>query len=111
MIKKIIKKIKIYSLALFSVLIFFSCAKKWSRKDTETVLKNTMDQYLNHSPKIDSSRVKFKVLDVIYFEEEQYYRCNFQVNMKEKMSDHLLDTTGAMNAKISKDFKTVSRIN
>jgi hypothetical protein len=105
------KKIRVFSLALFSGLILFSCAKKWSRKDTEEGLKSAMNQYLNHSPKIDTSRVKFNVLDVVFFEEDQYYRCNFQVNMKEKMNDHLLDTTGAMNAKISKDFKTVTRIN
>jgi hypothetical protein len=105
------KKIRGFSLALFSGLILFSCAKKWSRKDTEEGLKSAMNQYLNHSPKIDTSRVKFNVLDVVFFEEDQYYRCNFQVNMKEKMNDHLLDTTGAMNAKISKDFKTVTRIN
>ena len=68
-----------------------------------------MDLYLNHQPKIDTSRVKFKVLEVSFFEAKLGYICDFKVNMKDRRDSTLIDTTGIMNANISKDFKEVSR--
>ena len=96
-------------IALAGGLFFSSCLKKDSRKQTEENLKTAMDLYLNHQPKIDTSRVKFKVLEVSFYEAEMGYICNFKVNMKEKTDSVLTDTTGYMNANISKDFKDVSR--
>lgn len=96
-------------IALAGGLFFGSCLKKDDRKQTEENLKTAMDLYLNHQPKIDTSRVKFKVLEVTYFEEKLGYICDFKVNMKEKKDNMLMDTTGHMNANISKDFKEVSR--
>jgi hypothetical protein len=104
-----LKKIRFLTAALFSGLILISCVKKTSRKDTEDGLKNAMGMYLNHSPKIDTSRVKFDVLEVSYFEEKEYYVCHFKVNMKQERNNQLLDTTGLMTAHISKDLKNVSR--
>jgi hypothetical protein len=104
-----LKKFRFLTAALFSGLILISCVKKTSRKDTEDGLKNAMGLYLNHSPKIDTSRVKFNVLEVTYFEDKEYYVCHFKVNMKQERKDRLLDTTGSMSAHISKDFKDVSR--
>lgn len=68
-----------------------------------------MDLYLNHQPRIDTSRVKFNVLYVAFFEDKTFYLCNFKVNMKEKRVNQIFDTTGTMSARISKDFKNVSR--
>ncbi len=79
------------------------------REDINESLKSAMDLYLNHQPRIDTSGVKFRVLDVIYFEDKTYYICNFKVNMKGMRTNQLFDTTGAMSARISKDFKNVSR--
>lgn len=90
--------------------LLFSCAKKISKKDVEESLKSSMGLYLNHQPRIDTSRVKFNVLEVIYFEDKTFYLCNFKVNMKEKRVNQIFDTTGTMSARISKDFKNVSRI-
>ena len=90
-------------------IFFNSCVKKDSRKDTEENLKTAMDVYLNHQPQIDTNRVKFKVLEVTFFEGKLGYICNFKVNMKERRNSTLTDTTGFMNANISKDFKDVSR--
>ncbi len=71
-----------------------------------------MDQYLNHQRKIDTSIVKFKVVDVVFFEDKSVYIYrNFRVNMKTTQDDHVVDTTGAMSARISKDFRDVSRTN
>jgi|GEM_PF-1389776 len=90
-------------------IFFSSCLKKDNRKQTEENLKTAMDLYLNHQRKIDTSRVKFKVLEVTFFEGKLGYICNFKVNMKEKRDSMLTDTTGFMDANISKDFKDVSR--
>jgi len=87
----------------------FSCIKKTSRKELETELKTAMELSLNHQPRIDTSLIKFKVLEVSYYEGKKVYTCEFKVNMKQKMPDRLIDTVGYMNADISKDFKTVER--
>ena len=79
------------------------------KEDVQESLKSAMDLYLNHQPMIDTSGVKFSVLEVIYFEDKSNYICNFKVNMKGKRVNQLFDTTGAMSARISKDFKNVSR--
>jgi hypothetical protein len=102
-------KTAVIMIALAGGLFFSSCLKKDDRKQTEENLKTAMDLYLNHQPKIDTSRVKFKVLEVTFFEEKLGYICDFKVNMKERRDTMLLDTTGHMNANISKDFKDVSR--
>jgi hypothetical protein len=96
-------------LIILSGFLFFSCVKKTTRKETEESLKTAMDLYLNHQPKIDTSKVKFNVLEVIYFEDKSIYICNFKVHMKARNNDQIIDTTGAMRARISKDFRTVSR--
>jgi hypothetical protein len=51
----------------------------------------------------DSANIKFRVLDVVYYDDEltNMYDCEFKVNMKTKS----LDTTGIMKANISKDLK------
>jgi hypothetical protein len=95
--------------ALTGGIFFSSCLKKDNRKQTEENLKTAMDLYLNHQRQIDTSRVKFKVLEVTFFEGNLGYICNFKVNMKEKRDSILTDTTGFMNANISKDFKDVTR--
>jgi hypothetical protein len=96
-------------IVLSSGIFFNSCLKKDSRKDTEENLKTAMELYLNHQRQIDTSRVKFKVLEVTFFEGKLGYICNFKVNMKEKKDVAVTDTTGFMDANISKDFKDVSR--
>jgi len=69
-----------------------------------------MGLYLNHQPRIDTSKTKFNVLTVSYFEDSvKGYICEFQVNMKQQLPERLVDTVGYMNALVSKDFKTVVR--
>ncbi len=103
------KKIQRIILIIFSSFLFFSCVKKTNRKETEESLKTAMGLYLNHQPKIDTSKVKFNVLEVIYYEDKSFYICNFKVNMKARKDNQMIDTVGAMSARISKDFRTVSR--
>ena len=100
-------------LALFIVFLcgifLFSCLKKDNKKQVEENLKTAMDLYLNHNPKVDTSRVKFKTLEVSYFEAKMGYICDFKVNMKDKRDSMILDTTGMMSANVSKDFRDVTR--
>ncbi|HEV3222931.1 MAG TPA: hypothetical protein VGZ90_08640 [Puia sp.] len=104
-----IKLIRIVFTSMLCGIIVSSCVKKMSNEDVQENLKAAMSLYLNHQPRIDTSRVKFNVLEVIYFEDKTKYLCNFKVNMKEKRINQLFDTTGNMSARISKDFKNVSR--
>jgi hypothetical protein len=96
-------------IAILSGLLIFSCIKKTSKKEVEENLKTAMGLYLNHQPRLDTSRVKFKVLEVTYFEDKMAYLCEFRVNMKTKENSQIKDTIGMMAANVSKDFKTVSR--
>ncbi len=98
-------------LVIFSSFISFSCVKKESKKDVEENLKTAMGLYLNHKPGMDTSRVKFNILEVAYFEDKTGYICDFKVTMKEKTGNQVRDTTGMMGATISKDYKDVTRRN
>ncbi|HEY4935861.1 MAG TPA: hypothetical protein VII44_04740 [Puia sp.] len=82
-----------------------------SRKEVEESLKTAMELYLNHGPRIDTSRIKFNVLEVAFFEDTAVYICDFKVHLKEKRIDRMIDTTGSMSARISKDFKNITRTN
>jgi hypothetical protein len=86
-----------------------SCIKKMNRQELEDNLKTAMEQSLNNQPRIDTSRLKFTVKEVKFFEGKKVYNCEFKVNMKQKLPDRFVDTVGYMSADISKDFKTVSR--
>ena len=105
------KKIPTVFIVVLSGILFFSCVKKTSKKETEENLKTAMGLYLNHQPRVDTALVKFKVLEVTYFEEKNVYLCEFKVNLKQKVNNQLVDTTGIMSANISKDFRDVSRKN
>jgi hypothetical protein len=96
-------------LSLSGIFFLGACIKKDSPKQIEENLKISMELSLNHNPRIDTSRVKFKVLEVTYFEAPKGFICEFKVNMKEKRDGELKDTTGMMSANISKDFKNVTR--
>jgi hypothetical protein len=106
-----LKEFRIIGIVFLSSIILLSCVKKPAKNEVELDLKNAMGLYLNHQPRIDTSKVKFDVLSVTFYEASKGYICEFKVNMKQQLPDRLLDTTGFMNANISKDFKTVSRKN
>ncbi len=106
------KKLRVVIISLLGLFFFISCIKKDNAEtDLEENLKTAMDLSLNHHPRIDTARVKFKVLEVAYYEAKNGYICDFKVNMKERRDGQLNDTTGMMSANISKDFKDVTRRN
>ena len=101
------KKIICLVLIISFLLVDGACIKKSSKSDIERGLKAAMARSLNSGPGIDTSIVKFTVLDVAYFEEKTTYACEFKVNMKTSK----IDTTGMMSANISKDFEKILRKN
>src|SRR5882757_1954137 len=103
------KKFSTFLFVFLCGIFLHSCLKKDDKKQTEENLKTAMDLYLNHNPKVDTSRVRFKTLEVSYYEAKMGYICDFKVNMKEKRDTTILDTTGMMSANVSKDFRDVSR--
>ena len=95
-----------------SAFLFFglmlSCKAKNTSGGLENDLKTTMQTYLYQDKNNDSTNIKFRVLDVVYYDDKlkNMYDCEFKVNMKTQS----LDTTGTMKANISKDFKKVVRL-
>ena len=100
-------KFKLLVLTVAVLLISTSCARKTSTADLEANLKAAMARSLNSDPDIDSTKVKFTVLGVSYYEEKNTYACEFKVNMKTPN----IDTTGMMSANVSKDFVHILRKN
>ena len=82
------------------------CKRKLSRDDVENQLKLAMYRTLTTGPRFDSSKTRFEVKSVIFFEDKIYYDCQFTVRMKLSSG---FDTTGIMAARISKNFEEVKR--
>jgi hypothetical protein len=94
-------------LLIFALLLFFgiACKRHLSHTDIENQLKSSMHKFLIKRKDYDSSKLKFDVQKVYFFEEKNSYDCEFVVRMR----SNGYDTTGVMTATISKDFTRVSR--
>lgn len=88
-----------------ALMLSFACQQKPTPADLENRLKRTMSAFLYKSINNDSSKVKFEVNQVIYFEDKEFYECEFNVKMLR--DGH--DTTNGMKARIAKDFSKVVR--
>ncbi len=82
-----------------------SCQKKPKPAEVQEHLRKAMSGFLYESVHNDSSKVKFDVKDVVFFEDKEYYECEFNVRMLQEGKD----TTGVMRARITKDFVKVNR--
>lgn len=91
---------------LFLVIFFASCAINEKKADPREALKAAMVDFLYKSNSYDSSKVKYRAEEVIYYEDVKYYDCEFKVKM---LREGFPDTAGSMRAFISKDFKEVKR--
>ncbi len=87
------------------VFTFAACKRHVSKNYVEDRLKTTMKAFLTNKKGLDTTRTRFTVLSVVYFEDSTFYDCEFNVNLKEGN----LDTTGVMSARISKDFVVLKR--
>jgi len=87
------------------IFILTNCKRHLSKDYVEEHLKDSMKSFLYNKKNLDTTKTKFTVLSVTYFEDSTFYDCEFKVNLKEGN----LDTTGIMSARISKDFSVVKR--
>jgi hypothetical protein len=92
---------------IFALLLFagMSCKRKLSRSDVEIQLKSAMHEFLIRRPNYDSTKLKYEVQKVYFYEDKTAYDCEFVVHMWVNG----YDTSGVMTASISKDFSSVKR--
>ncbi|MHA4811914.1 hypothetical protein ACX0G9_27710 [Flavitalea flava] len=97
--------LKLYIAGLFAI----GCKRKLSpaegKEQLQEHLKSSMLTYLQHENGYDSTRERFEVLDVTYYEDHHFYICEFTVRLLQKGRD----TSGIMTGTVSKDFLTVRR--
>ena len=79
---------------------------------TQDNLKEAWLNFLQHGRNFDSTKAKFEVLKVTYFEDSAYadsayYICEFKVRLK--IPSQNLDTVGIMHGTVSKDFFIIHR--
>ncbi len=91
--------------AIFVLLCLLGCQKKPKPAEVEMHLKKAMSEFLFNSANKDTSSVKFNVKEVLYFEDVEFYECEFNVAMKQNGKD----TVGVMKARVTKDFSNVTR--
>lgn len=87
------------------VLLAFACKSKPSHEAIEADLKKAMLKSLYEAVHNDSSKVKYQIQQVYFFEEKDFYDCEFRVQMYQQGHD----TLGVMKAAITKDFSKVTR--
>jgi hypothetical protein len=97
---------KTFATALALSIIAMACQRHLTRQETEKQLMTSFYNYLIVQKNYDPAKVKFDVKSVAYYEDKDYYVCQFQVNMKLTTG---LDTTGTMQGRVSKDFTRVNR--
>jgi hypothetical protein len=81
------------------------CKRKLTASEKEASLIKSMREYLYNGINNDSSKVKFDVQTANYFEDKNFFECEFKV----RVISPGRDTTGTMTARISKDFSKVFR--
>ena len=88
-------------------VLIVSCKAKVKPDETvQARLETAMRQFLYNSVNNDSTKVKYTMQGVNYYEEKNSYDCEFTVRMQLKN----VDTVGVMRANITKDYKRVRRL-
>lgn len=92
-------------------LVLLACIHKKNPTELNQQLKVAMTDYLNNNPKV-KGKIAYEVKSVVYFEEANYYICEFKVQMTNAISEPStpkLDTLGEMKVKVDKKFKVIGR--
>ena len=92
--------------ALFFIAALTACNANEQPENLKVKLQAAMQDYLYKSINYDSSKAKYAVTNVVYFEEKTSFTCEFTVLLKVAGRK---DTIGTMGAFVSKDFATVTR--
>jgi len=95
---------------LARILLLFiavACNRNPDPEEIQAKLKAAMLDYMYSRVNYDSTKVKYYVIgDVIYYDDPQYYICDFKMNMK---ITGVKDTVGIKRLYITHDFKVISR--
>jgi len=83
-----------------------SCKRKLSPAEVKVNLEKAMANYLKKEQEDLSSTLRFEMVDVDYFEDREFYDCEFKVRL---LRDGGKDTTGVIKSKITKDFSKVTK--
>ena len=97
---------KIYLILLVCSITAVACQRKLSPREIKENLERSMTQFLQKEQGPDMSPLNFKMVDVIYYEEANYYTCEFTVRLTRPDGS---DTTGIIKSRITKDFSTVTK--
>jgi signal recognition particle GTPase len=98
--------------------VFFMVAcntiKNQTPEQVQQNLTTAMQNFLQKTQQRDSNKVIFTVKSVAYYEEAQYYICDFKVHMQNNpqimANIPKIDTVGTMHCRITKDFQNVTRV-
>jgi hypothetical protein len=86
------------------LIITIGCKRKLSASEIKDNLEKAMTTYLMNEQQRDSTHFRFSIEDVDYFEDKEYYDCQFKVHLfREEGSD----TTGIIKGKVAKDFSAI----
>ncbi len=96
---------KIFFVLSWILITLVSCEKKPKTADVNEHLNKAMRKFLYGTVNNDSSKVKFDVQEVLFYEAANFYECEYKVHMVSPGKD----TTGIMKARVSKDFTKVNR--
>jgi hypothetical protein len=93
---------------LLVIIVMITACKMNTKERVEAQLKQAMLKQLFEDHGSDSSIVKFRIENVVFYNDKvrHFYDCEFKVRM---ITGSNSDTTGTMAARISEDFKTVGR--
>ncbi|HTI91986.1 MAG TPA: hypothetical protein VL727_15440 [Puia sp.] len=97
---------KVYPILLALGLTAVSCQRKLSPSEVKENLERSMTEFLQKEQGQDTPPRNFKMVDVYYFEEADYYDCEFRVKLTRPDGS---DTTGIIKSRITKDFATVTK--
>lgn len=91
---------------LLILALGISCKRALSPAEVKDNLEKAMAARLLEEQGGDTTRFKFKMLDVNYFEDKDFYECEFQVRL---LRQNGTDTTGIIRGRVSKDFSKVTK--
>jgi Tfp pilus assembly protein PilP len=92
-----------WSIVLLVVTVA-GCQRKSSKEEIKDHLRQAMADKLQKQRPPNAPPLNFKILDVLYYEEPNYYDCEFTIRLHRPDGT---DTTGTVTGRVSKDFSRV----